>query len=345
MTTVIHPERIWFGTIAAITYGGDDVGASEDPPKVNFDIKESHPDYQQSKGPVMGTVTIDEVLVSAEFSVSELTAALIAAALPGSVANSTPSVGSPIAGVATTLAADPALGATNLKLTSVTTVTAGDFVRVGAAGVAATEANSEVVRVLTVGTTGSGGTGCDIENDAGGGMRIDHANGAEVKTVAGSILAAPAAAGATNIKVDAVPSGLAEGEFVRVGYGLDRYETREIAVGGVGTAGPSGTGLTFTVPLMRDHSLDEWCIKVTALGTTRVTWTPGRVPSSSYKTLGLSGLGLDGAPLVVTILNAMSTQSQSIAFAKGEGSSLKLKMLGYYDPAAPTVVPAYIDLG
>jgi hypothetical protein len=167
-------------------------------------------------------------------------------------------VGVPVAGLATTLAADPAIGATNLRVASVTTVAAGQFVRAGAAGVTATALNSEVVRVLTVGTTGSGGTGLGIESDTGGGMVLDRANADEVKTVTGTYLAAPAAIGAKNLKVDVV-ADLSIGKIVRVGY-LGHYETRTLTA--VGTAGAGGTGVTFAIPLTRDHSLDEWVVVV-----------------------------------------------------------------------------------
>jgi len=167
-----------------------------------------------------------------------------------------PGVGLPVAGLDTTLAADPAVAATNLKVASVTTVTANDFVRVGAAGVTATALNSEVVRVLTVGTTGSGGTGLDIVSDTGGGMVLDRASADEVKTVTGHYIAAPASAGASNLKVDSV-AALTGGDVVRIGY-LNHYEERTLTV--VGTAGAAGTGITFGVGLAKDHSIGEWVV-------------------------------------------------------------------------------------
>ena len=169
-----------------------------------------------------------------------------------------PGVGVPVAGLDTTLAADPAVGAVILKVASVTTVTVGQFVRVGAAGIAATDANSEIVRVLTVGTTGSGGTGLGIESDTGGGMVLDRANADEVKTITGTLLAAPAALAAVNVKVDSV-TGLATNTVLRFGY-LGHYETRTATV--VGTAGVAGTGIDFAVPLKHDHGLDAWVVVV-----------------------------------------------------------------------------------
>jgi hypothetical protein len=167
-----------------------------------------------------------------------------------------PGVGSPIAGLDTTLAADPAIGAVNLRVESVTTVNVGDFVRVGEAGETATEENSEVVRVLVVGTIGAGGTGLDIESDTGGGMVLDRASADEVKTVAGTLLAAPAARGAVNVKVDSV-ADLSVATVVRIGY-LGHYEVRVLT--DVGTSGAGGTGLTFAQPLSLDHAPDEWLL-------------------------------------------------------------------------------------
>lgn len=74
----------------------------------------------------------------------------------------------PVAGGGnTTLAADPALGATNFKVTAVTNFAVGDWVRID------TGANREYRRITAVGTSGSGGTGIDVD----GATTIDHANG------------------------------------------------------------------------------------------------------------------------------------------------------------------------
>jgi hypothetical protein len=84
----------------------------------------------------------------------------------------------PIAGGgSTTLAADPALGATNFKFTAVTNFNAGDWIRIGTAG------QREYRRIVTVGTAGSGGTGVDIDTAT----TIDHAN-AETVVEVGNLL-------------------------------------------------------------------------------------------------------------------------------------------------------------
>ena len=223
-----------------------------------------------------------------------------------------------------------------------TTVAQNDFVRIGAAGVAATEANSEVVKVLTVGTTGGGGTGLDVENSAGGGLLLDHANAAEIKTVTGTILAAPALAGATNIKVDSV-TGLTANDYVRIGY-VGHYETRQLVT--VGTTGPAGTGLTFAIPLTRDHALDEWVIEVTALGGTTIRPVIGRIAGGAYQDLVLTDLGADGATMIVTLENAMSAETQELSFDDDPANplGLTLKFTGHYHESTPTQVPLTIAM-
>lgn len=70
-------------------------------------------------------------------------------------------------GGSTTLAADPALGATNFKVTAVTNFAVGDWVRIDSG------ANREYRKITAVGTAGAGGTGIDVD----GAAAIDHANG------------------------------------------------------------------------------------------------------------------------------------------------------------------------
>ena len=337
--TTIQPDRMFFGAPASITVDGVDGGTTFDPPHITIEY-ETNADKTRPQGArsnIKGLLYVKTAICKAKFKVYEFASVKLGWVMPGATADSPASVGQVLAGLDTTLAADPALGATNLKVTSVTTVTVGQFVRVGAAGVAATEANSEVLRVLTVGTTGSGGTGLDVENSAGGGALLDHANADEVKTVNGTVLAAPAAAGATNIKVDSV-SGLAIGDFIRIGY-VDHYETRVLTA--VGTGGVGGTGLTFAIPLTRDHALDEWAIEVTSLGGTTITWDLGRVDSSAYKDLVLTSIGADGRTLEVTLKDAMSAESQDLPFDDDPANplGLALKFTGYVDPQTPRRVP------
>ena len=342
MPSTINPSAIFSGAPVSISYGGVECGATTEVPKLTLDVEAGGPEFTNAGGPVVATRITRRIIPSVELTVNEMTAQKIAWALPGATATSSESVGQVRAGLDTTLAADPALGATNLKVTSAATVAVGDFVRVGAAGVGATELNSEILRVLTVGTTGSGGTGIDVENSAGGGALLDHANADEIKTVTGTILAAPAAAGATNVKVDAV-AGLAVGDFIRIGY-VGHYETRQLLT--VGTGGSGGTGLTFTIPLTRDHGLDEWVIEVTALGGTTIRPVIGRISSAAYQNLVLTDMGADGATMIVTLENAMSAETQELSFDDDPANplGLTLKFTGHYAAATPTQVPFTIQM-
>lgn len=337
MTTTVDPNAIFSGAPVSITYGGVDCGSTTAVPKLALDLTAGAPDFTNAGGPVRGTKGIHKIVPSIELVVNEFTAQKLAWAMPGATATSSQSVGQVKAGLDTTLAADPALGATNIRVASVTTVNVGDFVRIASAGVAATEANSEVVKILTVGTTGGGGTGCDVENSAGGGLLLDHANAEEVKTVNGTILAAPAVAGDVNVKVDSV-SALVVGDFVRIGY-VGHYETRALTA--VGTAGPTGTGITFATPLTRDHGLDEWVIEVTAMGGTTVRPVVGRIATSAYQDLVLTDVGADGRTLIVTLENAISAESQALSFDDDPAKPLELalKFTGHYHESTPRQVP------
>jgi hypothetical protein len=342
MPTTVDPSAIFSGAPVSLTYKGVQCGATTAVPKFTLEVEAGAPVFTNAGGPVVGTRRNRRIVPSVELTVNEQTAQKLAWAMPGATATSSQSVGVSVAGLATTLSADPALNATTIGLTSVTTVSAGDFLLIGTT---LTEALSEVVRVVTKGSAGA--TDTVIENSAGGGLLIDHASGENAKTCLGTILAAPAAAGATNIKVDAVTgsSALVAGNYIRIGY-VGHYETRIIAPGGVGTAGAAGTGVTFTVPLTRDHSLDEWVVVVAASGSTVIRPTIGLIDDSEYGDLVLTDVGADGQQLVLTIEDAISAESQSMDFSDDPGNplGLTLKFTGHYAAATPTQVPCTIEL-
>jgi len=337
MATTIDPSAIFSGAPVSLTYGGVECGATISAPKLTLEVESGAPAFTNAGGPVKSTRGIRRIIPAVEVVVNEVTAQKLAWAMPGATATSSQSVGQLRAGLATVLGADPALGAVTINLTSVTTCAVGDFLRIGDT---LTEALCEVVRIVTKGTAGALDT--VIENSAGGGLLIDHGNGEAVVTVTGTLLAAPCLAGATNIKVDAV-TALAPLDFVRIGY-VGHYETRQLSA--VGTIGPAGTGLTFTIPLSRDHALDEWVIEVTALGSTTIRPVVGRIESAAYKDLVLTDVGADGQQLVVTLENALSAETQTLEFGDDPANplGLTLKFTGHYLPATPTVVPLTIGL-
>lgn len=337
MATTVDPNAIFSGAPVSITYGGVEMGATIGQPKVNIDVTGGAPEFTNAGGPVKNTHGIRKIVPSLEITVNEFTAQKLAWAMPGATADSSESVGQLRAGLATTLGADPALGATLIRLASITTAATGDFLRIGTT---LTEAACEIVRIATLGTAGA--TDTLIQNSAGGGLLIDHANGEAVVTVTGSLLSAPAAAGDTNVKVDSV-TGLTAGDFVRFGY-VDHYETRVLTA--VGTAGAAGTGITFAIPLTRDHALGEWAVEVTALGGTTIRPAVGRVGSSAYQDLVLTDIGADGRTLIVTLENAMSAESQSMEFSDDptQPLGLVLKFTGHYAEATPRVVPLTFEM-
>lgn len=340
MSTAIQPDRMIFGAPASLTVDGEEAGATFDAPHVTIEYTTNADKVtpQGARSKIKGLLHVKTAICKVAFHVNEWASTKLGWVMPGSTAVTSESVGVPVGGLDTGLAADPALGAVILKVDSVTTVTAGDFILVAAAGVAATEANSEILRVLTVGTTGSGGTGLGVENSAGGGCLIDHASGADCNTAIGTILAAPALSGATNIKVDAVTgsSALVPGDFVRIGY-VGHYETRELLT--VGTIGPSGTGLTFAIPLTRDHGLDEWVVKVTTLGMTTIQPVAGRMPLSAHHDVILTGVDIYGRPLIVELDDALSLVNQDIAFSDDDWAGFAVELEAYGDPNAPTLLP------
>ncbi|MGO9272615.1 MAG: arabinofuranosidase catalytic domain-containing protein [Terriglobia bacterium] len=119
------------------------------------------------------------------------------------------------------LAADAPGGATNIKVTSVSDISAGDKIRldIDSAG-----HGIETVTVTRVGTQAS------------------H-----------TLLTANASAGATNIKVRNM-NGFAVGDKITVGTSANKEVVSVVAVG---TEGPNGTGIDFTPALAQAHISDE----------------------------------------------------------------------------------------
>jgi hypothetical protein len=333
--TTIAPDRMMFGAPASLTVDGEEAGATFTAPSVviEYTSNEAKTQPQGARSKIKGLLVVTASVCKVKFAVEEWLASKLGWVLPGATITSSPSVGNPVAGLDTTLAADPALGATNLRVTSVTTVTGGQFIRVGPA--APTELNSEVVQVVTVGTLGAGGTGLDIVNDQAGGMRLDHANAEEVKTVIGTTIALDCPAGATNVKLAAV-AGLIPGSIVRFGD-FGEYEIRPLTT--VGTLGSGGTGVTFIEPLSRNHDASDWAIVVTALGQVTVQPVAGRMPLSAYHDVVLTGVDLALNPLIVELDDAISLVNQAIVFSDQDWAGFAVELEAYADPLTPTVLP------
>jgi hypothetical protein len=83
MAVIITPEELYFGAPTTLTYGGTECGATIDAPKVTITPTTYTPKFQSAKGPIKGTDIVTEVLVAAEFTVNQITAAKLAWGLPG----------------------------------------------------------------------------------------------------------------------------------------------------------------------------------------------------------------------------------------------------------------------
>jgi hypothetical protein len=83
MAVTITPEELYFGSPTTLTYGGEDVGGTTEPPTLSIEITEKHPDFQNAAGPVMGTSVITDVMAKVTLKVNQMTAEKLAWSLPG----------------------------------------------------------------------------------------------------------------------------------------------------------------------------------------------------------------------------------------------------------------------
>ena len=155
------------------------------------------------------------------------------------------------------LAADAPAGATNIKVTSVTNISAGDKIRLDIDSVGH---GIETVTVTRVGT-------------------------AARRTA----LLANASTGATNIKVRGV-SDFAPGDKITIGTPADR-ET--VTITAVGAAGPTGTGVDFAPALARAHANREG---VVAPGTGLDLAAPLKFNHAANLPFSDRGTGISFAP-------------------------------------------------
>lgn len=103
-----------------------------------------------------------------EFTFPQIAGANLALAIRGVVSAVLPNTDATGTPFSSTLAAAAAIGDTNIKVTAVTNLVAGDWVRISASGAAA-----EYRKIDTVGTAGAGGTGLTFRDP----LLKAHANG------------------------------------------------------------------------------------------------------------------------------------------------------------------------
>ncbi len=151
MPNEIHPEDLYFGAPAQLTYGGVAVGATIDKPKVTFELEHYTPIFQGARGEVKGTTFIHKVRPYAEFQINEITATKLAWGMPGSssVTGDATETGG---GASTTLDGGVDAGDITITVTSATGISGestpgahdGDFLRIGVTG------ETEIRRVESV---------------------------------------------------------------------------------------------------------------------------------------------------------------------------------------------------
>lgn len=85
MAITITPEEVYFGSPTTLTYGGVDVGATETPPTLHFDITKWDFKPENAAGPIKGASVVTDIIVRVELVVNQMTGAKLAWALPGAV--------------------------------------------------------------------------------------------------------------------------------------------------------------------------------------------------------------------------------------------------------------------
>jgi hypothetical protein len=155
------------------------------------------------------------------------------------------------------LAADAPAGATNIQVTSVNDISVGDKIRLDIDSV------GHGIETVTVTRVGTQARQTNLVADAG--------------------------VGATNIKVHHV-DGFAVGDKIAVGTPAKK---EVVTVSAVGTAGPKGTGIDFTPPLVKAHISDEW---VLSLGTGLDLAAPLQFNHAANLPFSDRGTGISFAP-------------------------------------------------
>jgi hypothetical protein len=151
MTLAIVSEDVLFGPPTSLQFNGVELGASEDPAKLNITGERFEMDFQGAGGPIAGLTRLRKINATLTAKLNELSIAKLAWALQNLTATvGTAAVTSP-SGLATTIAtADVAAGATSIELAAATNIADGVYLKVGDAG------ETEIVQVhasWTAGTT------------------------------------------------------------------------------------------------------------------------------------------------------------------------------------------------
>lgn len=87
-----------------------------------------------------------------------------------------------------------------------------------------------------------------------------------------------------------------------------------------------------------------WSMPGSVTSGDTTTWRIGRVPSDAFKDVVLTGNGVDGATLVVTVRSALGDGQLSLEFSDSSVAGSHVVMTGYYDGSDPTLCPVSITL-
>ena len=147
------------------------VGATVDDAAFRINQSWFSPDLNGMLGQVQELDYLTGQGIELEFSMAEIAGSKLALAIPGATATAG-SIAETGAGFATTLAAATVIGATNIKVASVTTVTAGMYVGIDVVA----GSLREYRQIDTVGTLGAGGTGLTFRDP----LKLAHSSGVVV---------------------------------------------------------------------------------------------------------------------------------------------------------------------
>ena len=193
-----------------------------------------------------------------EFTMPEIAGSKLALAVPGAVSTVTTNTDAGGTPFSSTLAAAAVAGATNIKVTAVTNLVVGDFIRIDvtAGGLA------EYRQVTFVGTAGSGGTGVSfrdplIRDHANGVATVESTGDGKTEITAGTVRRQPVTAYNDWALVAQSPSSYYE---LYVYNGISTTEKVEIAFGDETLA-----GVKVTIGARKDGAnltLPSWKLRV-----------------------------------------------------------------------------------
>ena len=161
-------------------------------------------------------------------------------------------------------------------------------------------------------------------------------SGTPVSPATAAVLTADSAVGDTLLIVDAT-TDFTVGDYIKIGTGV----TAEFRI----ISGLATDGIEVTEGLFYVHLDTEDVIGVEDLDTTVLTWSTGRVPSTAFNDVTITGVGLDGRSLTVVVSDALSDGKLTLEMSDSAVAGSHIVMTGYYDGANPTLCPVSISIG